>query len=61
MVGVLNQIKAHAKDFPNAYLVVGDFYYRKNEFANAEKQYREGMSANPKGKPTIRSESSKCC
>jgi len=50
MVGVLNQLKAHAKDFPNAYLVVGDFYYRKNEFNNAEKEYREGMSADSKRK-----------
>ncbi len=50
MIGVLNQIKAHAGDFPNAYLVVGDFYYRKNEFDKAEKEYREGMAADSKRK-----------
>lgn len=50
MIGVLNQIKAHAKDFPNAYLVVGDFYNRKHEFRQAELEYREGMAADSKRK-----------
>ncbi|MGO9897517.1 MAG: tetratricopeptide repeat protein, partial [Bryobacteraceae bacterium] len=50
MIGVLNQIKAHASDFPNAYLVVGDFYYRKHDLDKAEKEYREGMAADSKRK-----------
>ena len=31
MIGVLEQIKSHAKDFPGAYLAVGDFYLRHGE------------------------------
>jgi tetratricopeptide (TPR) repeat protein len=52
MVGVLNQIKSHAKDFPRAYLVVGDFYFRNTDLNEAIKQYREGMAADPKQKST---------
>jgi tetratricopeptide (TPR) repeat protein len=54
MIGVLNQIKGHAADFPNAYLVVGDFYYRKHELAKAEKEYREGMAVDSKRKAEYR-------
>ena len=52
MVGVLNQIKTHAKDFQRAYLVVGDFYFRNIDLNEALKQYREGMAADPKQKST---------
>lgn len=52
MVAVLNQIKSHAKDFPRAYLVVGDFYFRNSDMAEALKQYRDGMTADPKQKAT---------
>jgi len=43
MVGVLNQIKSHAKDFPQAYLTVGDFYLRMGDGDSAVHEYREGI------------------
>jgi len=52
MVATLNRIKAHAKDFDRAYLVVGDFYFRNGDFAEALNQYKEGMAADPKQKTT---------
>jgi tetratricopeptide (TPR) repeat protein len=50
MVAVLQQIKSHAKDYPEAYQVVGDFYLRLGDAENALKQYREGMDKDPKQK-----------
>ena len=50
MVATLNRIKVHAKDFDRAYLVVGDFYLRGGDFAEAFNQYKEGMAADPKQK-----------
>jgi tetratricopeptide (TPR) repeat protein len=52
MVGVLNQIKSHAKDFDRAYLVVGDFYFRNGDADEAFRQYKEGMTKDPKQKST---------
>ncbi len=52
MVSVLNQIKTHAKDFNRAYLVVGDFYFRNGDAEEALRQYKEGMTADPKQKAT---------
>ncbi len=52
MVAVLNQIKAHAKDYDRAYLVVGDFYFRNGDYGEALRQYKEGMAADPKQKAT---------
>jgi tetratricopeptide (TPR) repeat protein len=52
MVATLNQIKGHVKDFDRAYLVVGDFYFRNGDMAEALKQYKEGMAADPKQKTT---------
>lgn len=52
MVAVLNQIKSHAKDFPRAYQVVGDFYFRNSDMPEALKQYQDGMTADPKQKAT---------
>jgi tetratricopeptide (TPR) repeat protein len=52
MVGVLNQIKAHAKDYSRAYLLVGDFYFRNGDSDEALRQYKEGISADPKQKST---------
>jgi tetratricopeptide (TPR) repeat protein len=52
MVAVLNQIKSHTKDFDRAYLVVGDFYFRNGDLAEALNQYKEGMAADAKQKPT---------
>ena len=54
MVATLNAIKGHAKDFDGAYLVVGDFYFRNGDLAEALTQYKEGMAADPKQKATYR-------
>jgi tetratricopeptide (TPR) repeat protein len=50
MVATLNQIKGHAKDFDRAYLVVGDFYFRNGDLAEALNQYKDGITADPKQK-----------
>ena len=47
MVATLNRIKGHTKDFDRAYFVVGDFYFRSGDFAEALKQYSEGIAADP--------------
>ncbi len=52
MVATLNQIKGHVKDYDRAYLVVGDFYFRSGDLAEAYKQYTEGIAKDPKQKPT---------
>lgn len=52
MVAVLNQIKSHARDYDRAYMVVGDFYFRNAEMAEALKEYKEGMAADHKQKAT---------
>ena len=50
MVKVLQQIKAHAKDYPDAYQVVGDFYLRLGDGDSAVREYREGIDKDPKRK-----------
>ncbi len=50
MVSVLQQIKTHAKDYPEAYQVVGDFYLRLGDGDTALKQYREGIEKDSKQK-----------
>jgi tetratricopeptide (TPR) repeat protein len=50
MVGVLQQIKSHAKDFDQAYLVVGDFYLRMGDGDAAVREYKEGMEKDSKRK-----------
>ena len=52
MLGVLRQIKSHAKDFPGAYLAVGDFYLRLNGNDDAIREYREGIAKDPDKKAT---------
>ena len=52
MVGILNQIKSHAKDFPQAYLTVGDFYLRMGDGDSAVREYREGMTKDTAKKAT---------
>src|SRR5207249_7238771 len=39
MSGVLQQIKAGAKDFADAYFVVGDFYLRLGDGESAKREY----------------------
>jgi tetratricopeptide (TPR) repeat protein len=52
MVGVLDQIKSHAKDFPQAYQVVGDFYVRLGDAESAIREYKEGIEKDPARKMT---------
>ena len=52
MVGVLSQIKSHAKDFDQAYLTVGDFYLRMGDGDQAIKEYKEGLAKDAKKKST---------
>src|ERR1019366_8629190 len=52
MVGVLNTIKNHAKDFDQAYLKVGDFYLRTGDGDSAIREYKEGIAKDVKKKAT---------
>jgi tetratricopeptide (TPR) repeat protein len=52
MVAVLQQIKNHAADFDQAYMVVGDFYLRVGDGDTAIREYKEGISKDPKRKTT---------
>ncbi len=52
MTAVLQQVKAHAQEFDQAYLVVGDFYLRIGDGDTAIREYKEGMSKDPKKKIT---------
>jgi tetratricopeptide (TPR) repeat protein len=52
MVAVLQQIKGHSNDFDQAYMVVGDFYLRVGDGDTAIREYKEGMSKDPKRKTT---------
>jgi tetratricopeptide (TPR) repeat protein len=52
MVGVLNTIKSHAKDFDQAYLTVGDFYLRTGDGEAAIREYKEGIVKDVKKKAT---------
>jgi tetratricopeptide (TPR) repeat protein len=44
MTKVLNTLKSHFKDFPEAFLKAGDFYFRIGDADQAIRQYQEGMS-----------------
>jgi len=52
MIGVLNQIKSHAKDYDQAYLTVGDFYLRMGDGDSAIREYKEGITKDAKKKST---------
>lgn len=50
MLAVLQQIKSHAKEFENAYMVVGEFYLRLGDGDTAIKEFAEGETKDPKRK-----------
>ena len=50
MVNVLQQIKSHAGEWDQAYLTVGEFYMLLGDSDSALKEYRDGMSKDPKQK-----------
>jgi tetratricopeptide (TPR) repeat protein len=52
MIGVLDQIKSHAKDYDQAYVSVGDFYLRMGDGDSAIREYKEGIQKDPKKKST---------
>lgn len=43
MEKVLQDIKSHAKDYPEAYMKVGDFYLRLGDGDSAIREYNEGL------------------
>lgn len=45
MTKVLNNLKSHFKDYPEAFMRAGDFYFRIGDADQAIRQYQEGMSA----------------
>ena len=50
MLGVLQQIKAKASDYPTAYFDVGDFYLRVGDGDSAVREYKEGIAKDLKNK-----------
>ncbi|HTS62598.1 MAG TPA: tetratricopeptide repeat protein [Candidatus Acidoferrales bacterium] len=52
MIKVLDQIKAHAKDYPDAYITVGNFYLRMGDGDTAIREFKDGMAKDPKRKAT---------
>jgi tetratricopeptide (TPR) repeat protein len=50
MMGVLQEIKSHASAFPDAYMVVGEFYLRLGDGDSAIKEYKEGQTKDSKRK-----------
>ena len=49
-IKVLETLKSHAKEYPEAFEQVGAFYFRLGDGAEAMRQYQEGMKANPERK-----------
>jgi tetratricopeptide (TPR) repeat protein len=50
MTSVLNNLKSHFKDYPDAYKKAGDFYFRIGDADQAIRQYQEGISADSANK-----------
>ena len=47
VVRVLENLKSHAKEYPQAFEQVGGFYFRLGDGAEAIRQYEEGVKAKP--------------
>ena len=50
MLAVLDQIKSHANDYPDAYMVVAEFYLRLGDGDSAIKEYQAGEAKDTKRK-----------
>jgi tetratricopeptide (TPR) repeat protein len=50
MLGVLQQLKSKAGEYPRAYFDVGDFYLRVGDGDSAVKEYKEGIAKDGKNK-----------
>ena len=48
MANTLQEIKRHAGEYPNAYMDVGDFYFRLGDGESAVREYREGLAKDSK-------------
>ena len=47
---VIENLKSHAKEYPQAFEQVGAFYFRLGDGAEAMRQYEDGIKANPSRK-----------
>jgi Putative Zn-dependent protease, contains TPR repeats len=47
VVKVLETMKSHSKEYPEAYEQAGAFYFRLGDGAEAMRQYEDGIKANP--------------
>ena len=54
MLKTLERVTSNAKDFPQGYAMVGDFYFRIREFDQAIQQYQQGERSVPKDKALYR-------
>jgi tetratricopeptide (TPR) repeat protein len=52
MMAVLQRLSSNQKDFPQADLMVGDFFLRVRDLDSAAAHYNEGVKRNPKEKHT---------
>lgn len=50
MTGVIRKMKDRAAEFPDAYMMAGDFYLRVGDGAAAMKEYKEGIGKDPRRK-----------
>src|SRR5262245_12361904 len=50
VVRVLDNLKSHSKEYPQAFEQVGGFYFRLGDGAEAIRQYEEGIKVNPSRK-----------
>jgi tetratricopeptide (TPR) repeat protein len=50
MTEVLNHLTSDTKTFPNAYMLVGDFYYSNYDLKDAEDEYQQGLKVDPSNK-----------
>jgi tetratricopeptide (TPR) repeat protein len=53
MKAVLDKLLSNPKTFPDAYRLVGDFYFRIRDLAKAVQYYAEGKKANPSQGPAF--------
>jgi len=51
MIKTLDEIKAHAKEYADAYIAVGNFYLWLADYDSAIREYGDGMAKDPKRRP----------
>ncbi len=52
LLSLLNEMKGNLKDFPQAYLLAGDFFLGTRQPEDAIREYQEGIAKDPKQKAT---------